>query len=220
MPDYGGSKVSENIDLDEEMDAARDRGNGEVRVSEATLKDLVLDNKNARRHNEKNMSVITDSLHEVGAARSIVIDENNEVMAGNGVTEGAAIVGLEDVVIVDVPGDKLVAVRRTGLTEEQKRLLKLYDNRATDLSDFDPQMMAQILADDPSIAQSLRLLDKEVEAIMAKADYDIGEGYEQEEPELQSDNMVEIRCTTEMLEMMQPTLTEWEAIDGIDVFVS
>jgi hypothetical protein len=195
-------------------------GNSGFEVSEGTLGDLRMDEKNARRHNEKNMSVITDSLYEVGAARSIVIDENNEVMAGNGVTEGASIVGIDDVVIIDVPGDKLVAVRRSGLSEEQKKMLKLYDNRATDLSDFDPQMMAQILVEDPEVAKSLRLLDREVGAIMAKANYDIGEGYEQEEPELQSEHMVEIRCTGEMLEMMQPTLNEWDAIDGIDVFVS
>lgn len=194
--------------------------NSDVQVIEAELGDLKLDSNNARRHNEKNMSVITDSLHDVGAARSIVIDENNEVMAGNGVTEGAGIVGIEDVVIIDVPGDKLVAVRRSGLTEDQKKMLKLYDNRATDLSDFDPRLMAQILADDPEVAKSLRMLDKEVEAIMAKANFDIGDGYEQEEPELDSAHMVEIRCSADNLEMMQPILNEWDAIDGIDVFVS
>lgn len=38
------------------------------------LKDLTPDKRNARKHNPRNIGMIVDSLHEVGAARSIVID--------------------------------------------------------------------------------------------------------------------------------------------------
>ena len=91
--------------------------------------------------------MIVDSLHEVGAARSIVIDENGRVLAGNGTVTAAAEVGIERVQIVDADGDTLVAVRRSGLTEEQKVRLGLLDNRTADLAQWDAHVLAG-LADD------------------------------------------------------------------------
>ena len=58
-------------------------------MSETTLADLIPDPRNAREHNPRNIGMIVDSLHQVGAARSIVIDENNVILAGNGVVEAA-----------------------------------------------------------------------------------------------------------------------------------
>jgi hypothetical protein len=48
--------------------------------------------------------MVVDALHEVGAARSIVIDENSVILAGNGVTEAAAEAGITKVRIIDVAG--------------------------------------------------------------------------------------------------------------------
>lgn len=42
--------------------------------------------------------MVVDALHKVGAARSIVIDENNVILAGNGVTEAAGEAGPEGIV--------------------------------------------------------------------------------------------------------------------------
>ena len=53
------------------------------------IKHLVPDPENARKHNPKNIGVIVESLHAVGAARSIVIDEDNRILAGNGVIEAS-----------------------------------------------------------------------------------------------------------------------------------
>jgi len=51
------------------------------------------DPRNARKHNPRNIGMIEAALHEVGAARSIVIDEDGVVLAGNGVVEAAALAG-------------------------------------------------------------------------------------------------------------------------------
>ncbi len=99
--------------------------------------DLVPDSENARLHNERNLSQIVQALNEVGAARSIVIDEDNNILAGNGVTEAAAIAGIENVKVVDADGETIIAVRRTGLTPEQKKRLALFDNRAAELATWD-----------------------------------------------------------------------------------
>ena len=42
-----------------------------------SISDLKPDKKNRRKHNQRNIGMIVDALHEVGAARSIVIDEDN-----------------------------------------------------------------------------------------------------------------------------------------------
>jgi hypothetical protein len=86
--------------------------------------------------------MITEALQQIGAARSIVIDEDNLILAGNGVTEAAAAAGLTKLQIVDVAGDTLVAVRRTGLTAGQKRALAIYDNRTAELAEWNLEQLA------------------------------------------------------------------------------
>jgi ParB-like chromosome segregation protein Spo0J len=93
------------------------------------LDNLTPDPRNARHHPERNLSLLATSLQEVGAARSIVVDEDGVILAGNATVTAAAQAGIHRVRIIDTDGSELVAVRRTGLTPEQKRRLALLDNR-------------------------------------------------------------------------------------------
>lgn len=106
--------------------------------------DLKPDPKNARKHNPRNIGMIEDALHEVGAARSIVIDEENVILAGNGVVEAAAQAGIENVKVIEADGNTIIAVQRSGLTEQQKKRLALFDNRASDLSWFDSEKLQDL----------------------------------------------------------------------------
>lgn len=129
------------------------------------LADLKPDKKNARRRTPRNLAMIEAALTEVGAARSIVIDEDGTVLAGNGTLQAAKTVGLDRVQVVDVDGDTLVAVRRTGLTKEQKVRLALYDNRAAELAEWDSVQLSE-LADEFAIDDliSTEELDAIIEA--------------------------------------------------------
>lgn len=102
-----------------------------------TVADLVPDAKNFRRHPGRNVEMIAASLREVGAGRSIVIDEADGVLAGNGVLQGAAAAGLTKVQVVEADGDTIIAVRRRNLTPAQKQALALYDNRTAELAEWD-----------------------------------------------------------------------------------
>lgn len=115
-------------------------------LEKLSLADLKPDKKNARKHNARNIGMLEQSLKEVGAARSIVIDENNVILAGNGTVEAAGNAGLEGVCVVEASGHEIVAVRRVGLTEKQKTRLKLYDNRVAELAEWDPVQLS--LTDD------------------------------------------------------------------------
>lgn len=99
-------------------------------IKEAKISDLVFDDKNFNKHTEYGMSLIEKSIRNNGAGRSILIDKNNRIIAGNGVTEIAGQIGLEDVQIVESDGSKIIAVKRTDidLDSKQGREMALADN--------------------------------------------------------------------------------------------
>jgi hypothetical protein len=106
-----------------------------------TLAALKPDPRNRRKHPQRNLALIADALQHVGAARSIVIDETNEVLAGNGVVEAARSRGMTKLQVVDVDGDTIVAVRRRGLSVAQKRELAMYDNRTGELAEWNADQL-------------------------------------------------------------------------------
>jgi len=124
-------------------------------LTNAHLGDLKSDPRNARRHTPRNVGLIEDALHEVGAGRSIVIDENNVVLAGNATIEAAASAGIERVQIVDTDGETLIAVRRTDLTAKQKQRLALLDNRTAELAEWDADVIADMLREDEAALAGL-----------------------------------------------------------------
>lgn len=105
---------------------------------------LKSDHKNARKRTDRSASLIAESLKQFGAARSIVIDEDNRILAGNGTIEGAKAAGIENVRVIETDGTEIIAVKRTGLSENEKIGLALADNRTSDLSDWDKDMLQQL----------------------------------------------------------------------------
>jgi hypothetical protein len=95
-----------------------------------TLSDLVFDNKNFNTGTETGQKLLEKSLRQFGAGRSILIDKNNRIIAGNKTVEQANNVGLNDVLIVETTGDRIVAVKRTDidLDSAEGRELALADN--------------------------------------------------------------------------------------------
>jgi len=113
------------------------------------LRDLTPDPANARKHSARNVGTIVSALHEVGAARSIVIDEDGVVLAGNATIEAAAEAGIERVRVVEADGQTIIAVRRSGLTPVQKARLAILDNRAAELADgWDAEVLRELQAQD------------------------------------------------------------------------
>lgn len=108
-----------------------------------TLADLKPDPTNRRTHSARNVEMIRAALQRVGAARSIVVDEHDTVLAGNGVVEAARAAGITNVRIIDAGGDEIIAVRRAGLTDEQKHALAMYDNRSGELAAWDIEQIAR-----------------------------------------------------------------------------
>jgi len=112
-----------------------------------SIKDLKPDHRNARKRTDRSASLIAESLKRFGAARSIVIDEDNRILAGNGTVEGAKAAGIQNIRVIETDGTEIIAVKRTGLSEDDKIGLALADNRTSDLSDWDKDMLQQLSAE-------------------------------------------------------------------------
>jgi len=97
---------------------------------------IKFDARNYRDHSDKNRKIIKRSLDEFGAGRSILIDSDNEIIAGNGVKEGW---GDRPIKIIETDGSELIAIKRTDLktSDEKRKQLALIDNHASDSSTFD-----------------------------------------------------------------------------------
>lgn len=94
------------------------------------ISDLIPDDKNYNLGNEAGNAMIEKSLRNLGAGRSILIDKNNRIIAGNKTVENAASIGLENLQIVESDGTKIIAVKRTDIDLDSKkgRELALADN--------------------------------------------------------------------------------------------
>ena len=99
--------------------------------------EIKFDKRNYRLHNDENKRVIKKSLEELGAGRSIVIDSEGEIIAGNGVYEQAQKLGIKTK-IVETDGSELVVVKRTDLStkDEKRKKRALADNAASDTSEW------------------------------------------------------------------------------------
>ena len=105
-------------------------------VEETTIDQLTPDENNANEGTERGRYLLDYSLRQFGAGRSILVDKNGKILAGNKTIEAAADIGLDDVILVHSRGDKIVAVMRDDLDldeDEEARLLAYADNRASEV---------------------------------------------------------------------------------------
>ena len=101
-----------------------------AKIIETNIDKLIPDNKNFNKGTQYGQHLIENSLRKFGAGRSILLDKNNKIISGNKTTENAYIVGIDDVIVVESDGTKLIAVKRTDidLDSETGRELALADN--------------------------------------------------------------------------------------------
>lgn len=109
---------------------------------EERIADLTQDDHNANRGTARGGELLGQSLRRLGAGRSILTDRNGKIIAGNKTAREAAGAGIEDAIVVETDGSKLVVVQRTDLdldTDPEARELAFADNRVAELDlDYDP----------------------------------------------------------------------------------
>lgn len=101
------------------------------------LRDIKYDKKNYRKHSDKNKALIRKSIEETGFGRSVVIDSENELIAGNGVV--SQLPKDTKIKVVETDGSELVVVKRIDLKTEDKKRKELArnDNATSDKVEWD-----------------------------------------------------------------------------------
>lgn len=107
-----------------------------------TAADLKQDEHNYRKHSDTNKARIRKSIDEAGLGRSVVIDADGVLVAGNGVQ--SVIDGNTPVKVVETDGTELVVVKRTDLHtgDPRRKTLALADNATADDVEWDFEAIA------------------------------------------------------------------------------
>jgi len=108
-----------------------------AKTSKIKISELIQDDLNFNKGTELGSELIKKSFGKFGAGRSILLDKNNKIIAGNKSTENATLQGIEDVIIIETTGQQLVAVKRIDidLDSDEGKEMALADN-ATSLQNI------------------------------------------------------------------------------------
>lgn len=102
------------------------------------INELKFDDKNFNKHTEFGMSLLEKSLRELGAGRSIVVDKDNNIIAGNGIVEAAQNAGITKTRVIETQGNEIVVVKRTDMELESEKGRKMaFADNATASVDLD-----------------------------------------------------------------------------------
>lgn len=112
------------------------------------------DPRNARKHPEENKALIRKSLEEVGGFRSIAIDGDGVIRAGNGVYEQAVALGMK-IRVIEAARDELIAVKRPDLLGAQAERAAILDNRTSELAEWEPEVLAWLKENEPTVVEGL-----------------------------------------------------------------
>ena len=100
------------------------------------IEQLAQDQHNFNKGSEQGQELMERSFKEMGAGRSILIDKNGNIIAGNKSQKAAIAAGIKKVRIIETTGDELVAVKRTDvdIDSAEGRKLAYLDNLTTQVN--------------------------------------------------------------------------------------
>ena len=110
-------------------------------ITTVMLSELKPDDRNARKHNEKNIEQVMRSLKEFGQHAPLVVQRGtNKVLVGNGRLEAMKRLGWTEAGVMYVDDDDQTAIRRA-----------LADNRTAELAEWDEDVLKDLIKElDPS----------------------------------------------------------------------
>lgn len=107
-----------------------------MKVKAVAIDSLRLDDSNARKHSERNLAAIKESLSRFGQRKPIAV-RGTKVLAGNGTLEAARQLGWTEIQVVEVPDD---------WDEDTAKAYALADNRTAELAEWDEsELIAQLM---------------------------------------------------------------------------
>ncbi len=105
-------------------------------IVEKSITELIPYANNARSHSDYQIGLIASSIQQFGFNVPILIDENNNILAGHGRLKAAEKLKLETVPTIQL----------SHLTEAQRKAFILADNKIAEHATWDDEMLASELA--------------------------------------------------------------------------
>lgn len=128
------------------------------------INELKFDPMNANSGTQRGRGLLEKSLQQYGAGRSILLDKNNFIIAGNKTVETAGQVGIEDVQIVESDGKRIIAVKRMDLdiNDPKTKELAIADNRVAEVDlAWDAKNLEKMEADGVKLDQFFKKAELE-----------------------------------------------------------
>lgn len=105
-----------------------------VQVETVGIDEVFQDPANVRKHGDRNIETIANSLRRFGQQKPIIVDASGMIVAGNGTHEAAKRIGWTSIRIV-----------RSGLQGAERTAYAIADNRSAELAEWDePSLLAQL----------------------------------------------------------------------------
>lgn len=175
-----------------------------MEVIKLKLADILKPEKNVRIHTEQQLKEFRRSVEMFGQIRPIVVDENNVILAGNGLYDTLAAMGK----------DTADVYRYENLTKNQKKKLMIADNKIfslgvenletlnsfleelqgdLDIPGFDEEILKQMVSEAEDVTEKLSeygtLDEDEIQSIKEMGErkglqmQNIQSGYEEQQPD-------------------------------------
>ena len=173
-----------------------------MKLEVVKLSDLKPLEKNVRKHNDKQIDELIKSVEQFGQTRAMVIDEDNNILIGNGLYFA----------LVKMNKAEVQCYRKTGLSEIEKKKLILSDNKIyglgsddyeeinnyiqeiTGMGDFeiagyDKFILEQMTATDEQVEEAIKDYGTitDTKFIQEEPKQEINNTYIEKEPEIKND---------------------------------
>ena len=178
------------------------------------IDELIPDAKNANKGTDRGRKALLDSLKRYGGGRSVLLDKDGRIIAGNKTVAAAAGLGIEDVIIVQTDGKQIVAVQRTDLDIDspEGRGLAIADNRVGELDlSWDVEQLMENIRDGVDLEG---LFDETEIEIFSGVPVDIPSDEWQGMPEFHQEDVFGAVATVKVHFASEQALTEFSKLVG------
>jgi len=131
---------------------------------------------NPNKGTQKGVGAIEQSVRQLGAGRSILVDKDGVIIAGNHAQEAFVNAGIDDVIEVETDGTQIVVVKRTDMTADSAagKKMAIMDNRSSELGlSWDDVVVEQMIDD---IAQEDGEIDRWLEELAGDVGIELNDG--------------------------------------------
>lgn len=161
-----------------------------MKLEVVKLSDLKPLEKNVRKHNDKQIDELIKSVEQFGQTRAMVIDEDNNILIGNGLYFA----------LVKMNKAEVQCYRKTGLSEIEKKKLILSDNKIYGLGSDDYEEINNYIQEitgmgdfeiagyDKFILEQMAATDEQVEEAIKNYGTITDTKFIQEEPKQEKNN--------------------------------